>query len=60
MLIVVVALPKSWYVYQETCLKEGSSILYQRETLSKKALAGRYYWTPIFRTQTVVTGNFVL
>lgn len=60
MLIVDVTLHQSWYEYQETCLKEGSSILYQKDTLPQKSSAGRYYWTPIFRTHTVVTGNFLI
>lgn len=60
MLIVVVTLKLSWYAYQEKCLKEDSFILYQKDTLPKKATAENYYWTPIFRTHTVITGNFVI
>ncbi|XP_071132848.1 uncharacterized protein [Mytilus edulis] len=47
----------SWYAYQEKCLEENSFILYRKDTLPKKATAETYYWTPIFRTHTVVTGK---
>ncbi|XP_052070742.1 uncharacterized protein LOC127709319 isoform X2 [Mytilus californianus] len=50
-------IPKSWYEYQEFCLKQGSSVLYKRNTIGNKAKAGISYWTPIFRSHTVVNGK---
>ncbi|XP_063447042.1 uncharacterized protein LOC134726565 [Mytilus trossulus] len=52
-----VTIKLSWYAYQEKCLEDKSFILYQKDTIPKKAAAEKYYWTPIFRTHTVVTGK---
>ncbi|CAC5408445.1 unnamed protein product [Mytilus coruscus] len=44
---------KSWYEYQEECLKEGIFVLYDRNTLGSYAHSNEIYWTPIFRSHTM-------
>ncbi|XP_052071650.1 uncharacterized protein LOC127709986 isoform X2 [Mytilus californianus] len=50
---------KSWYDYQEECLKEGVFVLYDRNTLGSHAHSNEIYWTPIFRSHTVSSGTAV-
>ncbi|CAC5409968.1 unnamed protein product [Mytilus coruscus] len=50
---------KSWYDYQEECLKEGIFVLYDRNTLGSHAHSNEIYWTPIFRSHTVSSGTAV-
>ncbi|XP_076075997.1 uncharacterized protein LOC143046822 [Mytilus galloprovincialis] len=47
---------KSWYEYQELCLKDGSSVLFNRNTIGNHA-SEKPLWTPIFRSHIVVTGK---
>ncbi|CAC5408442.1 unnamed protein product [Mytilus coruscus] len=53
--VEAVYVSKSWYDYQELCLKEGNSVLYNRNTLGEGAKVNTFFWTPIFRTHSVVT-----
>ncbi|CAG2234438.1 unnamed protein product [Mytilus edulis] len=48
---------KSWYEYQEQCLKEGSFVLHNRNTIAGSATTNQFFWTPIFRTHSEVIGN---
>ncbi|CAG2228723.1 unnamed protein product [Mytilus edulis] len=48
----------SWYDYQERCLKDGSFVLYNRNTTGKDAKEKKVFWTPIFRSHTVVSGKY--
>ncbi|XP_071129425.1 uncharacterized protein [Mytilus edulis] len=46
---------RSWYDYQEYCLtKHQISVLYNTNTIGNDALVDNSYWTPIFRSHTVV------
>lgn len=47
----------SWYDYQERCLKDGSFVLYKRSTTGKDAKENEAFWTPIFRSHTIVSGK---
>ncbi|XP_076074298.1 uncharacterized protein LOC143045583 [Mytilus galloprovincialis] len=49
-------IPKSWYDYQEICLKRGYHVLYNRD-IKGGANVDQSVWTPIFRSHTVVTGK---
>ncbi|CAC5408433.1 unnamed protein product [Mytilus coruscus] len=49
-------LRKSWYEYQEICLKEGRFVLFNRHTIGNAAKDNEVFWTPIFRSHTVVSG----
>ncbi|CAG2228722.1 unnamed protein product [Mytilus edulis] len=46
----------SWYEYQEKCLQEGNFVVYNRNAIGKTA-KDEPYWTPMFRSHTVVTGK---
>ncbi|VDI35572.1 Hypothetical predicted protein [Mytilus galloprovincialis] len=46
---------RSWYDYQEYCLTRYQiSVLYNTNPIRNDAIAGNSYWTPIFRSHTVV------
>ncbi|CAG2211721.1 unnamed protein product [Mytilus edulis] len=44
---------KTWYDYQEDCLKQGNFVLYNNNTLRSYPQTNETYWTPIFRSHTV-------
>ncbi|VDI14779.1 Hypothetical predicted protein [Mytilus galloprovincialis] len=44
---------KTWYDYQEDCLKQGNFVLYNNNTLRSYPQTNEIYWTPIFRSHTV-------
>ncbi|CAC5408432.1 unnamed protein product [Mytilus coruscus] len=46
---------KSWYEYQEFCLTDGHSVLYNKNIIAEGVNAYTPLWTPIFRSHTVVT-----
>ncbi|XP_063447035.1 uncharacterized protein LOC134726559 [Mytilus trossulus] len=44
---------KTWYDYQEDCLKQGHFVLYNRDILSSLTPSNEIYWTPVFRSHTL-------
>ncbi|XP_063447037.1 uncharacterized protein LOC134726561 [Mytilus trossulus] len=49
-------IPKSWYAYQEICLKRRYPVLFNRD-FKGGANVDQSVWTPIFRSHTVVTAG---
>ncbi|XP_071132845.1 uncharacterized protein [Mytilus edulis] len=48
---------QSWHNYQERCLKEGSFVLFNRNTIGRRAKNNGKFWTPIFRSHALVSGK---
>lgn len=48
----------SWYNYQERCLKDGSFVLFNRNTIGIGAKNTGVFWTPMFRSHALVPGNY--